>query len=210
MSRSAALLKGCLLLALCWGGAAQAHRVKLFAAGEGDEISGYAYFPGGARAKGCSIAVYAPDGTKLGETRTDSKGEFSFRTRRRCDHRLVLDAGDGHRAEFTVSAAELGPELPDGSGAGAPAPRAVSPPSGSAAAASTPTGPGDLGKLLDRTLARRLRPLEERLDRYEDRVRWHDVIGGIGYILGLAGLYVLVKSRRRSPADQTAPSVRES
>ncbi|NOY82740.1 MAG: carboxypeptidase regulatory-like domain-containing protein [Kiritimatiellaeota bacterium] len=202
MRKPATFMKGCLLLALFWGGAAGAHRVKLFAAGEGDRISGYAYFPGGARAKDCLITVYAPDGAKLGETRTDSKGEFSFRTDRHCDHRLVLDAGDGHRTEFTVSADELGPGLPVG-GTDAPVTPPTIRPLGrrSAAAAPSPAPPGDLGKLLDRILARRLRPLEERLDRYEDRVRWHDVIGGIGYILGIAGLYVLLKSGRRSPAN---------
>jgi len=182
-----------------------AHKARVFAAGEGDRIEGYAYFAGGARARNCSVTLYTMDGRKVGQTKTDAKGTFSFSVHQHCDHKVVLDAGDGHRAEFVVSADEL---TPAASASEQPAPKGGTVPgTGSDRESETPVvGPGalpprsvDIARTVDRALARRLRPLEERLDRYEQKVRWHDVAGGIGYILGLAGVFSLLAARRRKP-----------
>ena len=39
-------------------------------------------------------------------------------------------------------------------------------------------------------------PLREQLNHYTTRVYWHDVIGGIGYIFGLAGLMFFLRTKR--------------
>jgi len=50
----------------------------------------------------------------------------------------------------------------------------------------------------DDSIQQQLNALQEQLHAYERRTRIRDVLGGIGYILGLAGVFALVKSRRRS------------
>jgi nickel transport protein len=55
---------------------------------------------------------------------------------------------------------------------------------------------------VDAALAARLSPLTRMLAsrQREEGVRLTDVIGGIGYILGLAGLYAYFAGRRRPQA----------
>ena len=38
-------------------------------------------------------------------------GTFAFEAQRRCDHLLVAESGDGHRAQWLVAADELPPSL---------------------------------------------------------------------------------------------------
>jgi nickel transport protein len=46
----------------------------------------------------------------------------------------------------------------------------------------------DLETAIARTVARQIQPLREELIAAEDRVRLRDILGGVGYILGLTGL----------------------
>jgi nickel transport protein len=50
---------------------------------------------------------------------------------------------------------------------------------------------------LDRAVARQTRPLLEALERAEARLRFNDVAGGIGTIVGLVGLGLWASARRR-------------
>jgi len=185
--------------------ASWAHKVHVFAVGEGKSISGYAYFSGGSRVRRMPVKVFTTDGRVVGETTTDDKGEFRFEIPGPADYRLVLETPDGHRAETTVPADDFAPEEEDRP---APAPPAPGPGGKTAAASSVRTAPAperclqeaELEKVIDHCLTRRLRTIEERLDRYEQKVRLHDVIGGIGYIFGVFGLLALVQSKRTRSA----------
>ena len=186
------------LVALLSGGSAFAHKLKVFATAEGTRICGYVYFPGGGRAKAVKVEVLGPAGTKLGEATTDGKGEFTFEARVRCDHTLVADSGDGHRATFLLEAAELPDALPTPGG-----PKAEDAPKPSAAGPAprpvpqAPLAP-ELTQMLDEAVARHVRPLREQLERYEEKRRLHDILGGIGYIVGITGLaFYFLGARRR-------------
>ena len=69
------------------------------------------------------------------------------------------------------------------------------------AAAAIERGPdrngGDLEARIERAIARQIGPLREELANYDDKVRWHDVLGGLGYILGITGLGCWLIERRR-------------
>jgi nickel transport protein len=172
---------------------AEAHRIKVFATAEGRTISGRVYFPGGGRAKGVTVAFLAPDGTRLGEAVTDEQGNFTFQTSARCDHDVVVETADGHRDSTTVTADELDPTLPARAGAETAAPAEDGPPPAQAP-------PSDLEALVDRAVARHVRPLREQLDSYEERRRLHDILGGIGIIFGICGIafYFLAKRGERT------------
>jgi nickel transport protein len=178
MRRTAALTLALLLAA----SAAQAHRLKLFATVEGVAILGQAYFAGGGPAAAIPGRLLGPDGATVSEFRTDGEGRFTVTAAARQDYTLAVDAGDGHAATFRVGADELPHQLP--AGAASPAPPPITQP---------------LGQMVEDAVARQVRPLREQLDAYEAKVRLHDILGGIGTILGVFGIGAYLASRRRSP-----------
>lgn len=172
---------------------ALAHRLKVFAAAEGATVSGYAYFPGGGRAAGQTVRVLGPDGTELGTVATDAEGAFTYEAGAQVDHRFVVQTGDGHRGEFVVTAEELagaGPPVAQEAPAAEPAPVARPEP------VST-IDPRVLEDTVARAVARAVNPLRAQIEAYEARVRLHDILGGLGWIAGLAGLGFFVLGRRR-------------
>lgn len=161
--------------ALCGGvPPALAHKMKVFATADGATISGYVYFGGGGRAMGARVEATA-DGAPVYAGVTDDEGRFAFPIGARADYRIAVDGGDGHAAEATVPAADL-------------------PEASSAVAAPVAA---DLEALVERAVARQVRPLREQIDAYEEKVRWHDVLGGLGAIVGVAGLAYGLTARRR-------------
>ncbi len=180
--------------------AALAHKMKVFAAAEGAVVSGYVYFSPGGRAQDAAVMATLPDGTVVFQGRTDPEGGFRFAPGQRADLRITADGADGHEARFIVKAAELPDAL------------AAAPPPGTGAAV-TPVGahpvtaqpPAELAALIEQSVARQVRPLREQLDAFQDAAQWHDVLGGIGYIVGLGGLaYGLAMRARRRPQPGAA------
>ncbi len=170
---------------------AEAHKLKLFAAAEGAVIVGTAYFSGGDAARGLTGRVLAPDGAEIATFNTGEDGGFRIEALSRMDHTLSVDGGDGHVASTTVAAAELPRSLPASPLSG----MVMSPPAAPSAAADMPVAATDA---IEAAVARQIRPLRQQLDAYEDKVRLHDLIGGVGTIFGLFGIYAWVSARRRS------------
>ncbi|HLO75273.1 MAG TPA: hypothetical protein VK196_02305 [Magnetospirillum sp.] len=165
---------------------ALAHKMKVFASATGATISGYAYFNGDSRAQQTKVTAQGADGSTVFEGLTDDQGQFSFVATRRMDHVIAVDGDDGHRSSFTVTAAELPDNLPL-AGSTNTTPTASSPAS-PATQANVIADSGDLRAFIDQSISRQIRPLREQIDAYQEKIWWHDVIGGIGYIVGLAGL----------------------
>lgn len=198
------------LAVLGTAGEALAHKMKLFATAEGAVVTGYVYFSPGGQAQDAMVTAATPDGTTVFQGRTNEQGEFRFEALRRADHVIAADGGDGHDTRFTIRAAELPESLPAGPqpGAAAPAPPPGAPAAATAAVPAASPPPADLAALIEQAVARQVRPLREQLDAYEESVRWHDMLGGIGYIVGLAGLAygyaarAAGRSRRRVSASK--------
>ena len=187
-----------LLLCLSATTAAHAHAIHVFAVAQGKAVRGEVYMSGGARPAGCKIEVFAPDGTKVAETVTNDRGEFSFEAAGRADHRIVADTGDGHRAEYVLRADELPETLPSGAtGPHWPAGATHEDARISGEAATEPRG-------VEQIIARHIGALRQELREARDRRRLSDVLGGIGYIFGLAGvgLYFRSRGRRRPPREE--------
>jgi nickel transport protein len=183
---------------------AHAHRLSLFATAEGTRISGYAYFPGGGRAKNLTVEVLAPDGTRLTRVKTDEQGEFAFTATMQSDHRLRAETGDGHRAEWLVRAEELAAALPP---YGSPTPTHPAPANPHLPAEGDqlhprlatrpPEGDAPAGIATElRTLQAQLTALRCQIEASANRTRLQDVLGGLGYIAGLAGLASFLLRKR--------------
>lgn len=194
---------------------AEAHRLKLFVTVENGEIGGYAFFVGGGRPEEVDVRVKDAAGTEIFAGKTDDRGAFRWRPPAAADYTVVVDTGDGHWTEARIAADRLA-DLPTSPAAGptavAPTPTppasAASPPI-AAAACPTALDPNDLSKRIERAvdtaLARQLRPLMEAWDQAEGRIRFNDVMGGIGMIVGLAGAALWTTARRRRPDEEPKP-----
>ncbi len=199
---------------------AAAHRLKLFLTTEAGEIAGYAFFVGGGRPDGVDYIVADAAGREVHRGRTDEHGAFRWRPVSPADYAVTVNAGDGHWVSGTVTADRLaGPAWPTEPTSADRAEKPASPPpeptatpaTAPATPAATPPRPSGIDEdalarlveyRVDAALERRLRPLEEAYERAEGRLRFNDVMGGIGMIVGLAGAALWASSRRRRDPEE--------
>jgi hypothetical protein len=87
-----------------------AHRVNLFAWIEGDTVHVESKFSGGKRVNAGKITVLDSEGGELLSGITNENGEFSFKIPKKTDLKVVIEAGEGHRGEWSINAADI--EMP--------------------------------------------------------------------------------------------------
>lgn len=173
------ILIGCCL----WIPIAHAHKVKIFATADDSTVNGYVYFPGGGRAQHATIIVtIPPNDTILATVQTNEQGEFSYVTQQVADHLFTVDTSDGHRADYVVKASELNPAMPSET--------TVEP-------TIDPTATNDKldSQLIEKIVYKQIQPLREQLEQYEEKIRIHDILGGIGYIFGIFGLMMYLRQK---------------
>ncbi len=177
------LLPMLVFLAMFSGQDIFAHRLRIFAAPEGKHIRGSVYFSGGGKGKNIAVNV-SYNGVKLTEVTTDKSGEFSFTPKTDGKYTFIVDSGGGHSARTEVTFGNITVVKKS---------KSPSPVKHTAKIKNT----GELRKIVAEEVSKGLFPLREQLNSYEDRVRFRDILGGIGYIIGIAGLYAWLKSRKK-------------
>ena len=174
---------------------AGAHKINIFAAWEDNRITGYAYAPGGVRIIGVSVELFDQAGQSVAKATTGDKGDFSFPVTTPGRYKVILDLGDGHRGEFKVRV---------GAAPAATKPAAPAGPGQAASPAVKPTvDPAAIEAAVDKAISHRLTPVLAKLDELEDRIGLRDVVGGLGFIIGLMGLAAYFKSKGRTGAKNT-------
>jgi len=185
---------------------ALAHRVLIYAYAEGDTIHTESKFVPDTPVRQGKILVIDKKTDKVLLTgQTDDQGKFSFKipaeaVAQKMDLNIVVEAAMGHRGEWLLKADSY---LPGATPVKAAAPAAP-------ASATTPAAPGTTAVNLDqqaleaslnKALERQLAPINEKLTELTiHRTTLPDIIGGIGYILGLFGLWAYFQSKRmRNP-----------
>lgn len=195
------LLAVCLSLALT-ASCVWAHKVRVFAWAEGDTIHGEAAFSGGRVAQAAEVDVQnAADDSLLLTVTTAEDGTFAFPVpeaarAKRLDLRLVLRAGTGHQGEWLLAATDY---LPGDTAAPTvpPAPASVII-SDKPDAVVESLAPAALQQLVEQAVARQIAPLQRQLAELKERgTQPRDIIGGIGYLVGLAGVIAWSRSRKR-------------
>ena len=176
---------------LAWASQVWAHKVNVFAWIEGDTVFVEGYYPGGKKAQDSLVEVFNPGGAKVLEGRTNKKGEFSFKIPEKTDLKIVLTAGMGHKNDFIIRAGDLA--------AAEPSSEQQDPKTGGrvASRSSAPVDMGHLEVMIDQALDRKLDPLIKLIrESRREGPSVTEIVGGIGYILGLFGLVMYFKSRK--------------
>ena len=168
-------LAACLVLAcsLVWAPAA-AHGLEVSAFATGDRVEGTVRGSDGGPVAGARIRVMSPARRVLAELESDAEGGFVYQPAAPADLVIRAETLDGHAAEWTLTEAEF--------------------------AGASPARPGlvpdpDLEFMVEQAVARQVKPLREQLTAHQERIRLQDLLGGIGYVLGLAGLALWWRSR---------------
>lgn len=170
-----------------------AHKVQMFAYPEGDRIYVEGYFPDGRKAKNSKVTVYdTKTGKVVFEGTTDRDGKISFKAPETGELKIVLNAGLGHRAEYTIQAGDTaGSEdtsrdesahISDSSGNGN-------------GEVSTAIDSKELQIVVERAVGEAIRPLMRSVSEMKEKNQLSNIIGGIGYIFGLMGIALYFKSR---------------
>jgi len=182
-------------------GPASAHRLKVFASAIGSSIEGEAYFVGSGPAAGVDVTLRDTADKVLQSGKTGPDGKFALKATGTGDITVTVDAEDGHVARFTVAASELDSNPP-----------AAVPPASAALAgdakpvdASMPAAAAPAVSMADLEIAvaRKVAPLAAQIDALQSALRIQDIIGGIGYIVGIFGLVAFLKSRRPAKDRQS-------
>lgn len=191
-------------------GPALAHRLKLFAAVGGNEVSGYGFFIGGGRPAGVPIVARDAGGTEVWRGTTGDDGAFAFTVTRPEALTLSLDAGDGHAVEETLAADRFGavaepPALVPTVAKDVAVPGGTNEDIAEITARMEPIAKqmelrvaASIAAEVDKAVARQIRPLLEAQAAAETRIRVNDILGGLGWIAGLVGVGLFFARRGKA------------
>ncbi len=174
-----AILSFIVLLALLAPGAAIAHKASVYAFSEAGKIYVEGYFFDGAPCRGCVVEVRGDKGgSVLLEGSTDEQGHLEFEYTGTYPLYFMMAAGQGHAASFLLDEGQEGPVVKD-----------------------LEDCSRDMEALVDAAVKARLAPLRAEISRLRaasERPGITEIIGGTGYIIGLAGIWLYFRSKKES------------
>ncbi|MBC15770.1 MAG: hypothetical protein CL942_01830 [Desulfovibrio sp.] len=190
------LIGVCIAMAitLCLAATSRAHKVNLFAYVDGNSIVTDSGYSRSKRVHDGIIEVYdAATGTMLLSGETDDNGKYDFiipdeARSQKMDLLLRLKAGTGHQAEWTVKYTEYG---------AAKGPFAASEPEHGHKAVAVSQESTITASEVEVVVRRELAPLKQMVsEMHQSGPGVTEIVGGIGYIVGLFGIVAYMKSRR--------------
>lgn len=163
--------------------AAYAHRLVADYTVSGHQVQVESWFdPTGNSARGARVKVLRADDTMLAQGTMNDQGVFVFSYDVPQSLKVIVSAGEGHQAEVTIPASDLG---------------TVGGPTNHPNASTLPTGPSA--------------PLGVPRLSHQPRETWNDILTGIGFLLAAAAFVLSVRNSRRlqklqaeSPASSQA------
>jgi nickel transport protein len=191
-----------------------AHKVNVFAYVEGDAVVVEGYFSGKVKAQNSVVEVLDSDGQKILEGKTDEKGICRFKLADlpaiKGAIKIVLGGGMGHKADFTLSEADLRVSTQETA-----TPQAKTQKTTTAAPASVTVQPSGqipdsalMKKIVEDAVDEKIQPLLKMLGSQQKMLMEQkdkgptitEIVGGIGWILGIVGVagYFMGRSRKRT------------
>lgn len=177
-----------------------AHKIQVFAWVSGNTVTVESGFAGSRPLINGKVTVTdSKSGTILVEGTGDEKGIFTFPVPEQArdeaaDLLIVVSGGEGHQNQWLVPATEYLPQNE------VPAPslqKKVSLPPAAPPPHATGADKSELKQMIEEVLEEQLAPIRRSLAKGENSSPTiQDILGGIGYLLGLAGLAAWLKNRR--------------
>ncbi|GMT48264.1 MAG: hypothetical protein IEMM0007_1830 [bacterium] len=185
-----------------------AHKVSIYAYAEDGMVFAEGYFSDGTRTRNSLIEVFdAKTGKKLLEGKTDNGGKFSFKIPKATSLKLVLHASMGHRNDYTLSAKEVTEAMGiQESGVGSQEPGVKEQKTENKQQSTVPLtvtselSSAEIEAVVNKAMDRKLQPVITillKLKENSEKPGLTEILGGIGYIIGLMGIIMYFKSRRR-------------
>ena len=169
---------------------AQAHKIQVFAWVSGNSVTVESGFSGNRPLVKGTVTVTDAQTTELLLQGTgDSKGIFTFEIptsikEKAADMLITVAGGEGHQSEWLIPASEYL--------TGTPAKTKKIP-------QQQALNNEELEQMLKKILEEELAPIKRSLAKAsEQKPGFRDIMGGIGYLLGLAGLVAWLKNRKTS------------
>lgn len=168
-------------------------------------IKGYVYYTSSARAKNVKLVFTVADGKVIDEILTDENGEFIVKAKYRNDTLVTLKNADGHMAEWHIAAAEFPADLPEYQiTLNADNEKRVVPSKPSKQATSQENNNLFSSELISSVIKQELGPLQAQLNQIRadlaeqnEKKRFQDILGALGYLLGLTGIAFYIAARRQ-------------
>jgi nickel transport protein len=158
-----------LLLLACWVPLVFAHGLNLSLQAAADGVVGQAFYADGTPARNEAVTLFGTDADKpLAEASTDAQGRFRLPLTVAGTYRVVVEGDEGHRVEAALDWTSV----------------TAAPTADSAAAVAA-------------AVRAEVAPLREDIARLQARVRLSDLVGGIGFVVGLFGAYAWWRARAR-------------
>jgi nickel transport protein len=187
---------------------AYAHKVSIYAYAEDGMVFAEGYFSDGTRTRNSLIEVFdTKTGKKLLEGKTDNEGKFSFKIPKATSLKLVLHASMGHRNDYTLSAKEVKEAMGirksgvRSQKSGVKGRKGESKPLYTVPlTVASGVSSAEIEAVVSKAMDRKLQPVITillKLKENSEKPGITEILGGIGYIIGLMGIAMYFKSRRK-------------
>lgn len=172
-----------------------AHKVNIYAYTDGNMVYVDSYFADGSRCKSCDIVLYDKTSDKLLlEGKSDDNGKFSFKNPQAQSIKLVLKAGAGHQAFYTLKLRDISDDKIK---------KDIAEKSVQRDKIQTEKAlcftQSEIEDIVNQALDRKMQPLMNQLAALQEsssRAGIMQIIGGVGYIFGIMGILMYLKSRK--------------
>ncbi|HOK56225.1 MAG TPA: hypothetical protein PKV21_00015 [bacterium] len=163
-----------------------AHKINIFTYKEGNKIFVEGYFQDGSPCKNSPVEVYNEKSEKILDGKTDEKGIFSFDIPDAEKIKIVLTADMGHKVETEmelkkkteikkeekkVEKKEEKTEIQKG------------------------IDEEKIKEIVEESVEKAINPLIKEIEKEKQKIKLTDIIGGIGYIFGILGIYLYFRGR---------------
>ncbi|NIM02977.1 hypothetical protein GTN66_02340 [bacterium] len=191
-----------LILLLLVGSNGLAHKVNIFAYAERGVVYTESYFNDGRKVIDSTVEVFDAKNNKLLLIgRTDKNGEFSFKIPQATGLRIVLNASMGHKNEYLLSEDEVREAMGTAKVPGKSPPERVKTEKMEAMPETATKVYGEpLEALMERIVEEKTATIMNKLLKIEEQMQKpsvRDIIGGLGYILGLMGVGIYFRYRSK-------------
>lgn len=167
---------------------AWAHKVVMDVYASGAVVEGELGFSDGTMAQDTVVDVLDAKGAKIGETKTNTDGGFTFKPTVKAPLTFRANLGAGHVGTVEIAADDL-PPIGDAAPASAPA------------NAASGVDLAQLTQVIGEQVRREVKPLRQEIFDYKEKNDVQTILGGLGYILGLFGIGFYVAGRRKANRD---------